>query len=596
MTQRITHDEPVNPSREDQVIMAVNDYETRIAAVEVPLAEFEVVPVINTIYARTTGDDDTGAGTLLSPYKTLQRAVRDVPLNIPRGVRYVVDVTGITETTPIDYVLPQWKAPWVAYDPVVAGDVFAVVAAVTIQAEPQLVAALSEEDATIAAADIIAQTAQTGSALRLIEISRNGTGDSFSVAAGVVTLTDSAAQFTATMVGMPITIAGSTTPENDGTFTVASFTSSSIITFANASGVTEAFPGTWVIGDTRASWATNAIKGKFIIGATAPDNNVIIESSSSSILTTSTLSLSGELLIKEPSAIISCTRTLSATVTGGFCARNIDSLALYGLKITTPLASCFALEASGCGQLVTGLCELESPLILSWAIQHTRAPDRCWIYGDQVRFSGDYQVIRCLIDAPTALQHSAMGPQVINYRNTAIIGGAVPRFCQSNFSGQSAVSSLAPVSLIMENILISGISGASGDGIRWHGGKAVIRNADIRSCGRDGIRCELGSGFMELINVHSTAANTGTGVRVSDGMIVKVDSATSAAGTPISGASDMIVGSGSSRTWADFLSGASGRPVNNEYDLTAIAGTSGTFDDASDAAAYITGTGSRLFQ
>jgi len=72
-----------------------------------------------------------------------------------------------------------------------------------------------------------------------------GVGDSLAFAAGTVTLTDAAGDFTAGMVGREITIAGSTTPANDGTFVVTGYTSPTVIAYANAAGVTEAFPGTW---------------------------------------------------------------------------------------------------------------------------------------------------------------------------------------------------------------------------------------------------------------------------------------------------------------------------------------------------------------
>ena len=73
----------------------------------------------------------------------------------------------------------------------------------------------------------------------------NGTGDSFAVAAGVVTLTDAGATFTAADVGRFITIAGSTSPANDGTFLIEEFVDANNIKYTNASGVTEAFTGTW---------------------------------------------------------------------------------------------------------------------------------------------------------------------------------------------------------------------------------------------------------------------------------------------------------------------------------------------------------------
>lgn len=73
----------------------------------------------------------------------------------------------------------------------------------------------------------------------------NGTGDSFAVAAGVVTLTDAGATFTANDVGRFITIAGATSPGNNGTFLIEQFVDANNIKYTNASGVTEAFAGTW---------------------------------------------------------------------------------------------------------------------------------------------------------------------------------------------------------------------------------------------------------------------------------------------------------------------------------------------------------------
>jgi len=75
-----------------------------------------------------------------------------------------------------------------------------------------------------------------------------GTGDSFAFASPTVTLTDSAGDFTADMVGRAITISGSTSPGNDGTFIITSRISSTQITYDNASGVAEAFTGAWSVG------------------------------------------------------------------------------------------------------------------------------------------------------------------------------------------------------------------------------------------------------------------------------------------------------------------------------------------------------------
>jgi hypothetical protein len=59
------------------------------------------------IFARLTGNDATGDGSLSNPYRTLQRAVLDVPLFIPPNLQIVVDISDLgLETLPQDYALP----------------------------------------------------------------------------------------------------------------------------------------------------------------------------------------------------------------------------------------------------------------------------------------------------------------------------------------------------------------------------------------------------------------------------------------------------------------------------------------------------------
>jgi hypothetical protein len=67
--------------------------------------------VITTIYARQTGNDTTGNGTLANPYRTFQRAIRDVPPLILPGNQFNVDVTNLgLEVFPPGYQLPQIQA------------------------------------------------------------------------------------------------------------------------------------------------------------------------------------------------------------------------------------------------------------------------------------------------------------------------------------------------------------------------------------------------------------------------------------------------------------------------------------------------------
>ena len=75
----------------------------------------------------------------------------------------------------------------------------------------------------------------------------NDVGDAIGGLQPDMTLTDAAAKFLAVHVGSYITIAGSTTPANDGTFLIIGWTSTSVITYLNPAGAAEAFAGTWSI-------------------------------------------------------------------------------------------------------------------------------------------------------------------------------------------------------------------------------------------------------------------------------------------------------------------------------------------------------------
>lgn len=75
----------------------------------------------------------------------------------------------------------------------------------------------------------------------------NGAGTAIGGAAPAMTLTSAAPLFTPGMVGRRVTIAGATTPANNGTFLVTSFTSTTLIGYINNFGVAEAFAGTWFV-------------------------------------------------------------------------------------------------------------------------------------------------------------------------------------------------------------------------------------------------------------------------------------------------------------------------------------------------------------
>jgi hypothetical protein len=559
-----------------------------------------------TIHARPFGNDTTGDGTRRNPYATMRRAVRDVPLRVPQGARYIVDITDISEVLPTDYELPAWKTPKVVQEESLA-PYFLFTAAVTIQATPQLVAVIPPPDATVAPVEVLSQTAQPGSGFLLLEIARTGTGDSFTAAAGIVTLTDAAGLFTASMVGRPITISGASTLSNNGTFVVASFISASQLTYANAGGVAEVFPGTWLVGTPRVSWGGNALKGKFLVGASALENCTIVASTTATLLLAQTLAVTGTLRIMEPSATITASSTLTTTVSGGFAGRNCDSLAINGLRVLNLTAGSYGLETGGGGISIVQLCELQDPLLHSLAINSNRF-NRLWIRGAQARVVGSWSLQTVLFDAlATRLQFSALGPVNGNWRRVAFIGGPSPEICNTQFPGQTVIAPAPAVTFVGENVLIADIPGTTGDGLRFHGVRGLLRNADIRNCGRDGVRCEAGSGYLELFGVLSTSPNgtadpTAVGVRVTDGMIVRVNASTSAAaaGTQLRAAGgEMKVGVLAPRLWSDFVGTA---PIKNEYDLSApfAPASSGVSQPPGDELPGGAGTGgrsgSRLYQ
>lgn len=84
-----------------------------------------------------------------------------------------------------------------------------------------------------------ARTASSGAA--------TGTGDSFAFSSPTVTLTDAGASFSPADTGKIINIAGATSSANNGYF-VITYVSATQVSWTNASGVAEAYTGTWTLG------------------------------------------------------------------------------------------------------------------------------------------------------------------------------------------------------------------------------------------------------------------------------------------------------------------------------------------------------------
>jgi hypothetical protein len=127
-------------------------------------------PVVRTIYASTGGSDKHGDGAANRPYATLVRAVRDVPPELPQGVFYRIDITGITEELPSDFALPEWKT-WINDGaPLPNQTLTDFQPAVEIFATPQPVAAIPLSDTIINASDVASVVADLITGLQTINL------------------------------------------------------------------------------------------------------------------------------------------------------------------------------------------------------------------------------------------------------------------------------------------------------------------------------------------------------------------------------------------------------------------------------------------
>ncbi len=120
---------------------------------ELPTPPFDLTTT--TFFVRANGSDAHGNGSLQKPFKTFQRAIRQVPSIPAPGASFVIDVTGITETFPSDYQLPVIQTSTIG-----AGigapspfPFFLFQSGIVIRAIPQLASLLSPADAVIGAVD-----------------------------------------------------------------------------------------------------------------------------------------------------------------------------------------------------------------------------------------------------------------------------------------------------------------------------------------------------------------------------------------------------------------------------------------------------------
>jgi hypothetical protein len=111
-------------------------------------------------YARSSGNDATGDGSLATPYASLTRCLKDIPrsMPIPKGRYYIIDITGITESVEGGVSLVGFTAEEIGepiYDPAFPYE-YQWSAPIYIYAAPALATGDPAKD-EIAAGEIVSQ-------------------------------------------------------------------------------------------------------------------------------------------------------------------------------------------------------------------------------------------------------------------------------------------------------------------------------------------------------------------------------------------------------------------------------------------------------
>jgi len=447
-------------------------------------------PSFTTIYVRSTGSDTTGDGSLANPFATLQRAAQAVPLIVPPGAIFRIDITGLDETLPPDYTLPAWKAPLDSFNLPPPNPFTIFQPAVEIFATPRPISTIPLADTIINAGDVASVTTDPLTKLKTVNL----------------------------IVPRP----------------------------------------SWVAGST--------IKGKLVIdGAAAVVNTVVAEVTASSILLAVSASPTFPLQLVEPSAHLHGSPTNSI---GAINGDNIDSFGFTGVKITSDSGT-QGLGADGNGTCICQLCELQSPFFgqTSGGVFYSNANRavRCWIYGFPT-FCGVSGIVQALLDKiDVTTGPFFVAPATATFRSVVCDGANGPLEV-TVFEPGGTVDGATASHLTMKNTLVKN---SAGDGLAWHGGKGRVLNSDFASNTGNGITVSQGGGLLDLDNVGSSMANGGFGIRITDGMQVLADVATTTNASPLTGAGGNIsLGSVGVVTWATVAA-----PPNNVADFAGAAAT-----------------------
>lgn len=508
---------------------------------EPPQPPFSLTTII--IYARTTGSDTTGNGrTIPTAYHTFQRAIRDVPSVPAPGARYVVDITGLgVEPLPDQYTFPSIRFPTMTYgNDTESVPCFYSGTGLRIRAIPQLVAAIPSAEAVIdagagailtsdpdtnlitllipsermswttanlrnkqiirtvgshkAGCVIVAATHAPGlSTLTLANDIDNfngggttGTGDNLAVAAGIVTLTDAGAAFFAEMVGSPITIEDATTPANNGTFVVTAYVSPTQIKYANAVGLPEAFPGTWIVGAALLSLAPGEVlqiveASATLEGGTSPD--------------------------------------MDYNNNYGFAAiqTRVNSIAFQGIKITSRVPGSTAIAILDCPMTDIELCDIAGINGQGYAGTYWMLANGCVIRSNLLAVNCSFFTHACHLDTIDFFYMANATPQ--SFASSILTDCA--QYASPEITGLPIVCNTAFANCLLDN---SGAVVDHGGGISVTQGHLALDHVQINDVTGNAI--EVLQGSFAVLNRVTGTGNVGQGVLASDGSQVQADETT----------------------------------------------------------------------
>jgi len=523
------------------------------------------------IYARLTGNDTTGEGTLAKPYRTFQRAVRDVPLQITPGMRIVVDCSdlgqfsdgpGFGESFPPNYALPAIQSPFGLDVNFAFPDTtfpFSTVTAFEIVAVPRLAKSVAPADQIITGADLIGPGITADADTNLVEIHTN---KSYALNA------------------------------LEGLFLQGAFGVAGVI-HHNTAGPTSII---------------------YVTGSVVPDEP----------LTTFFALPVAPLSITEPSTEFRTHKGPGDAIKGGFYVAGDGSLGIRGIKIAIDPAqfnptgfnteifgsrtiffeNC-SLDGLGCfhsGGEITFIASIvrdasmvsQLPINFLASMMLNIPGTAAWAVPTTFKAIG-FVAKGCTALGPRldAFTPVGRGPMMdLHLRNGAIYNSVA----DLNYAQIAApVNFPAPFFPFSLNPAYA----TPGHGIIFRGGHSIVDHVKIFNCAVDGIHVEAAFGIMEVKSVTGGQGGTafglldvpngGYGIFLDDGAHIRVSDqdpvpnpiATNVTGIAAGPGSDMKIGNLPVRTWTDFRTNP---PLKQQYDITATA------------AGGATGTGSRLFE